>query len=362
MPALGRVVFLAVAGVALAAQAPHRAAINALGVPSQEAEEDSDPLALLQLLDPLTAPIEAFMEMPAGHVELAEARRLDAQLEASNAVRAVLNREHQALLEEVQGWRANGARVVERESSLLAHIREVAPSAAASGHAVTLYALPVILLLALLLSAGVALAVRSKAASKSSMAASTKQAAQVTKPILRKLGVGAYTIDISEVQVYVPDVPANSEVCVTLRLGEGGKGLRSKPGESVADSPALSIRDGFHVTVKASDGPCVLSVIDRIKTPAAGIECFGRLELSAAELLRLARRVKGQEFFRFDLSGALKSDHAASSAATTPGTETSSEEAPTHPYVAMRIRDVTGDSEVVPPTGARRGAVLMYSC
>lgn len=334
--------FLAAASVTFATQAPHRAAINALGVLSQEADE-AEPLALLQVLDPLTAPLEAFMEVSAERLEV---MRLEDRLEASNAARAALEREHESLLQELQGWRATGARVLERESSLLEHVRRVPPPGApASGRAAMLSVLPVVLLVALLLSAGVALATRNAAASKS-MAASTE-------PILRRLGVGAYTVDVSELQVYVPGIPASCEVCVKLRLGESGKGLRSKPGESVAESPTLSVQGGFHVTVKASDGPCVLSVVDRDKSSGAGIECLGRLELSAGELVRMARRVNGQEFFRFDLGASVTPPLSG---------DDSSTKALVQPYIAMRIRDVTGHSEVASATGARRGAVFMYGC
>lgn len=359
--------FLTIACVTFAAQAPHRAAINALGVLSQEVDE-VEPLALLQVSDPLTAPLEAFMEVSAERLEV---MRLEDQLEASTSATAALESEHKSLLQELQGWRASGARVLERENSLLEHVRHVSPPAIAPAGgrtAILLSALPVVLLVALLLTAGIALATRNAAASKSMAASTGRGAAQVTKPILQRLGVGAYTVDISELQVYMPGAPASSEVCVKLRLGESGKGLRSKPGESVAESPALSIQGGFHVTVKASDGPCVLSVVDRNKSSGSGIESLGRLELSAGELVRMARRVNGQEFFRFELScphnqllPMENAGHELPPVASMSATDSSTERA-IQPYVAMRIRDITGRSEVVSATGVRKGSVFMYGC
>jgi len=356
---------LAAVGVGLAAQAPHRAAINAVGMLTQDVDlgEDTDSLAAWLVSDPLTAPLESFMEVPAEHLEI---MHLEKQLAASKAAVAVLDTERESLRQELEGWKTSGAKVLEREHSLLEHVQRAAPSSSlAGGHAPLLHALPLVLFFALL-SAAAALAMRGAEWPMSMMAPSKQAAAQVTKPFLRRLGVGAYTVDVSELQVYVPGAPASSEVCVKLRLGDGGKGLRSKPGESLAESPALAVRSGFHVTVKASDGPCIFSVIDRNKSSTNGIANFGRLELSAGELVRMARCASGQEFYRFALSSAVTPPPASESLLSTEAKKSAADdvsvEAPVQPYIAMRIKDVTGKAQAASTTGARSGAVLMYSC
>lgn len=337
-----------------------------------------EPLRLMQdtgPVDPLRAPLEAFMrpvhDEPRPSQEM---RVLQAQIEAAHATEAAIGAQNQALHKELEDWRAAGEKVVQREGRVVDLVHQLrggqqveAPGTTAllsqqiaraeatieqnpGGYFLQLCAL-VCLCLALLYGASIKERV---------LALPAKQVVTCgaygccLRPMMQRVGVSRYEVEVSEITICLPSVPAGGDICVTVQIGRESC-LRTTSAVSLAGSPVYKFRDAFCLEVGKSDGLCVLGVVDRDQSPGAGVQQLARLEITAEDLLKAAHQ-KGTDYFRYGL--------CVSSAKSVPQQDGMIDEdcdVEQRPYLAMRVRDVSGWGCHPGHFGVQRGGVHMYS-
>lgn len=328
-------------------------------------------------IDPLHAPLEAFMRPPA----LDEARTskevelLQAQIEATHATEAAVDAQNQAMRKEIEGWRAAGEQVVEREGRIVDLVHQLRGEQQPSGAAGMMallgqqveraeanmvqnprgYLLPlgvfVTFCCALLFGASLKERV---------LALPAKQVATCgawgccLRPMMQRAGVSRYVIEVSEITICLPSAPAGGDICVTVQMGRDSC-LRTTSAVSLAGSPVYKFRDAFGLEVGKSDGLCVFGVIDRNRIPGMEVQKLARLEITAEDLLKAAHQ-HGTEYFRYGLCVS-----PVKSAPLPNGMIDEDSSVEQRPYLAMKIRDVSRLGYGPGHAGVQQGGLHMYS-
>lgn len=338
------------------------------------------PLDLMQNsgpIDPLHAPLEAFMRpLPSDEARLTkEMQLLQAQVEATHATEAAVKAQNEELRKELDTWRAAGEKVVQKEGRIVDLVHELrgeqhpteAPGVTAllSQQAARAeaniqqnpgsYFLPLCVFacicLVLLFGAGVKERV---------LALPAKQVATCgaygccLRPMMQRAGMSRYVVEVSEITICLPSAPAGGDLCVTVQKGRENC-LRSTSAVSLAGSPVYKFRDTFCLEVGRSDGLCVFGVVDRDRSPGSDVQKLARLEITAEDLLKAANQ-KGTDYFRYGLCTS-----PTEGAPQQRGMIDEDNDGEQRPYLAMRIRDVSGWGSHPDHIGVQKGGLHMYS-
>merc|ERR1740117_2597968 len=147
--------------------------------------------------------------------------------------------------------------------------------------------------------------------------------------------MGSYAIEVSELQI--SNLQASGDLHVALRTG--GKEMRSRALEASCGN-LLSFDGMFSLSLKRYDnsGTCNLVVVDR---DSVSPDVLCHVEIPSSEVLRMALDERG-EYFNLKLTLGANKARGATTKGQPGGVAAVGDDAA--PYVAMRIRDVTGRS------------------
>lgn len=206
------------------------------------------------------------------------------------------------LMKELELWRTAGPLLASREKQALQLIQQARQETTVNQvTASTLMSRPMLLGCQFVALAAVILAVCAHSFSCCKIpvprAPSTWLKSTVCcKRARRAMGFDGFVLEISEIQVSLPGLMVEGDLCVTLDVG--GKELCSRSAE-VFDSKLVRFKDKFLVRVKPGDGMCMIGVIDRDSMTNAKV---AHAQIPAGELLRMAHRPHG-EYCSFRLTG-----------------------------------------------------------
>lgn len=304
-----------------------------------------------------------------------EMQLLQAQIEAAHATESAVSIQNQALRKELDGWRTAGEQVVQHEGrivDLVHQLRGEQPAEATGMMALLgrrvataetdlahdprgyLVQLGIFVLVGIGLLFGASLKERVLALPAKQVVTCGAWGCCMA-PVLRRAGMSRYAVEVSEITICLPSTPSGGDICVTVQMGRDSC-LRTTSAESVPDSPVYRFRDVFRLDVGKSDGLCVFGVVDRDRSPGTEVQKLARLEITAEDLLKAAHQ-EGTEYFRYGLCSSL----AKSTAPQLNGMIDEDEDVEQRPYLAMKIRDVSGAGSRPGHAGVQKSGLHMYS-
>jgi hypothetical protein len=153
------------------------------------------------------------------------------------------------------------------------------------------------------------------------------------EPLGRALGLAYQAVEISEIQL--GHLLIGGDVFVSIDIGTNP--LMNTRTINKSDGVFLRFNETFRVNVRKTDAPCLFKVIDQDVLISDQI---AQLEINAREFVNMATKGSADAnsgYFRFDLQHRerKKGQGVKMPRTRSPGI--------TRPYIAMRLREVTGD-------------------